>query len=96
MQSNHEQKTYLVNANGNLVGQVLQDELRLALHNQTVQSGQWQPTTASCVKASMPMHDLAKEVVKAKHSVAVVDVNQKLLGQVSQAGLLSRLVAEEI
>ncbi len=96
MQSNHEQKTYLVNANGNLVGQVLQDELRLALHNQTVQSGQWQPATSSCVTASMPMHDLAKEVVKAKHSVAVVDVNQKLLGQVSQAGLLSRLVAEEI
>ena len=43
----------------------------------------------------MPMHDLAKEVVKAKHSVAVVDAELKILGQVSQAGLLSRLVTEE-
>ena len=92
---NGQQKIYLTNSEGRLLGQVLQDELRVALSNQSVQSGLWQASSASCVSAFMPMHELAKEVVKAKHSVAVVDAEQKILGQVSQAGLLSRLVTEE-
>ncbi len=95
MHQNGQQKIYLTNSEGRLLGQVLQDELRVALSNQSVQSGLWQASSASCVSAFMPMHELAKEVVKAKHSVAVVDAEQKILGQVSQAGLLSRLVTEE-
>lgn len=95
MHQNGQQKIYLTNSDGSLLGQVLQDELRVALGNQSVQSGLWKPSSASSVNAFMPMHDLAKEVVKAKHSVAVVDAEQKILGQVSQAGLLSRLVTEE-
>lgn len=96
MQQKGQQKNYLIDSNGKLLGQVLQDELRQALVSQTVSSGNWTPAQASSVSAFLPMHELAKEVVKAKHSVAVVDADQKLLGQVSQAGLLSRLVAEEI
>lgn len=96
MQQKGQQKNYLIDANGKLLGQVLQDELHLALANQSISSGQWVPAQASSVSAFLPMHELAKEVVKAKHSVAVVDANQQLLGQVSQAGLLSRLVAEEV
>ena len=95
MHQNGQQKIYLTNSEGRLLGQVLQDELRVALSNQSVQSGLWQASSASFVSAVMPMHELAKEVVKAKHSVAVVDAEQKILGQVSQAGLLSRLVTEE-
>lgn len=95
MHQNGQQKIYLTSSEGRLLGQVLQDELRVALSNQSVQSGLWQASSASCVSAFMPMHELAKEVVKAKHSVAVVDAEQKILGQVSQAGLLSRLVTEE-
>lgn len=95
MHQNGQQKIYLTSSEGRLLGQVLQDELRVALSNQSVQSGLWQASSASWVSAFMPMHELAKEVVKAKHSVAVVDAEQKILGQVSQAGLLSRLVTEE-
>lgn len=96
MHQQGQAKNYLVDRQGKLVGQVLQIELQQALEQEWVGSGQWKPSAASSVAASLPMQDLAKEVVKAQHSVAVVDAHHQLLGQVSQAGLLSRLVAEEV